>query len=85
MSAFEPSAVILDAVSGNLTLPSIGPTPGDDVLVGSSRDDRIKAQAGDDEISGKGGNDIFIGDRGVDEINRGKGVTGSLDAAEATI
>ncbi|MEX0280595.1 MAG: calcium-binding protein [Arenibacterium sp.] len=73
LNAYDPSTVIFDAVSGNVTPPVDGPTTGDDFLVGTSGDDKIKALAGDDLINGKGGDDILIGDGGDDVINGGNG------------
>ncbi len=57
-------------------------TPGDDVIIGSNKKDKINGQAGDDVIFGLGGNDKLSGGSDNDEIFGGKGndeITGGND------
>jgi len=51
-------------------------TPGDDRLIGTSRDDDIDGRAGDDVISGRDGGDHLVGRSGNDEIHGGPGPDG---------
>lgn len=49
------------------------PTPGDDVILGTSGDDVIAAGDGDDVICGEGGDDTIFGQAGNDRILAGDG------------
>ncbi|HEX6692632.1 MAG TPA: Ig-like domain-containing protein, partial [Burkholderiales bacterium] len=48
-------------------------TNGDDVLVGTSKNDNIAGKKGDDQISGLAGNDKLKGDQGNDLLDGGSG------------
>lgn len=48
-------------------------TPGNDVLVGSDKNDTISGLGGDDEIIAKAGNDLIDGGSGADQIIAGSG------------
>lgn len=50
-----------------------GPTPGDDVLVGTPYADTIRAKAGDDVVRGLDGNDRLLGQDGNDQLRGGGG------------
>ena len=50
------------------TDPTTGPTPGPDVLNGTSGNDVIKALGGNDKVHGLGGNDTLRGNGGNDQI-----------------
>lgn len=52
---------------------SISGSPGDDVIVADSRDDRIRSGAGDDVICALGGRDRIRAGRGDDRIRGGHG------------
>ena len=52
---------------------STGPTPGDDVLVGTPGDDLIDGLAGNDSLSGEDGNDTLLGGPGQDSLRGGNG------------
>jgi Ca2+-binding RTX toxin-like protein len=49
------------------------PTPGNDVITGDERDNRIDALAGNDVIDGKAGNDSLLGNLGNDILTGGLG------------
>ena len=49
------------------------PTDGDDVILGTRRNDRIQGGDGDDVICGRGGDDRLDGDAGADTIYAGSG------------
>jgi uncharacterized repeat protein (TIGR01451 family) len=51
----------------------INGTPGDDVLRGTARGERICGRGGNDVILGRGGNDILLGGLGADRIYGGDG------------
>lgn len=53
--------------------PGTNGTPGDDLLIGSNKKDRIHGNAGDDVIFGRGGNDVLTGGTDNDEIFGEKG------------
>ena len=48
-------------------------TSGDDMLLGTDRDDRLDGRGGDDEIEGDIGNDRLKGGGGDDEMEGGSG------------
>jgi VCBS repeat-containing protein len=48
-------------------------TNGDDVLVGTSRNDNLSGKKGDDQLSGLAGNDKLKGDKGNDLLDGGTG------------
>jgi VCBS repeat-containing protein len=48
-------------------------TNGDDVLVGTSKNDNLSGKKGDDQISGLAGNDKLKGDKGNDLLDGGTG------------
>lgn len=52
---------------------AVGPTAGDDVLIGTDADDSIDGLAGNDDISGLAGNDTLIGGMGNDTLTGGAG------------
>ena len=51
-------------------------TPGDDRLVGTSRNDQIHGRAGDDLIFGRRGGDHLVGGSGNDEVHGNRGPDG---------
>ena len=55
-----------------------GPTPGDDVLIGTPDADTIDGLAGDDTIEGREGDDALFGNLGNDTI-RGEGGNDNVD------
>ena len=57
----------------NFTLSTGNPTPGDDVVLGTSNDDTIFARAGNDRVYGGDGNDLLDGSGGNDTVIGGDG------------
>lgn len=53
-----------------------GPTPNDDVLLGTTNDDTIDLLEGNDSYDGDDGNDIIRGNRGDDTLDGGDGNDG---------
>ncbi|MGI9602781.1 MAG: calcium-binding protein [Acidimicrobiales bacterium] len=49
------------------------PTPGDDIILGTTGDDIISAGAGDDIVCARGGDDVVVGGFGNDDIRGGTG------------
>lgn len=63
----------LNELAGSVTPPP-SPTPGDDVLQGTSGADSIDALAGNDNVSGLDGNDTLFGNDGNDSLFGGAGL-----------
>jgi Ca2+-binding RTX toxin-like protein len=69
---FTDTKAMIVSVS-NVAEPTVGATPDNDDLVGTSSADRIDLLAGADRYYGLGGNDTVYGNVGNDRINGGDG------------